>query len=198
MLVVVALFVGCTRSEPRPAGRPPPTPSADPDDVWSWDTSSADGRLRLAQRSSATPGTCVVTCQRSDGERLWQSNAPCLAARHERRFVSLTGERVVVIAPAPDRGEDWSAARVVRLFERTAPDLVVFGASVLAAESWAKSVTWVEGCYGAAGAPPAYSADGRAVELRTIDGDALRIPLDGAAEVSLPALGSRRSAVGPR
>lgn len=171
---------------PTPAPAPAPTAATKPpdpepdagvreDDPKAWQSYSADGKATLRQKSVG--GDCYSECTLGDGTRVFEGVAPCFSAKHERHFVSLDCERVVVIVPAPDRGKDWSATEVMRVYARNQLEYSVPGSAVIPEKFIKTSTSWVKGCFGVPGNEPRYSADGLSVEYETVEGKKGSVPL---------------------
>ena len=83
-----------------------------------------------------------------------------------------------MIIPAPPRTQTWRQAQVMRVYKKEKLDYPVVGIAAMPNEKLTKtSPSWLKGCYGVAGDPPRYSADGSAVEYESIDGKKQRVPL---------------------
>jgi hypothetical protein len=66
-----------------------------------WTTYGQDGATLLQVRQTAkSKGSCTVTCMRG-ADRLWSSDR-CLATRGQFRFISRSGEKLLVLYPEPE------------------------------------------------------------------------------------------------
>jgi hypothetical protein len=184
--VVLWLMVSLTSCSNKPGAPPevlavpaPTSPAPDAgvldDDPKAWQSYSADGKATLRQRSVG--GDCYSECTLGDGTRVFEGIGPCFSAKHERHFVSLDCERVVIIIPAPDRGKAWSTTEVMRVYARNQLDYSVPGSAVIAEKFTKTSTSWLKGCFGVPGDEPRYSADGLSVEYETVEGKKGSVPL---------------------
>ncbi len=196
--LALVFVCACKKDRPPPPPPPPPsvpaeTPKADPaaaapaaavdaaDDSaepLAWAIHSGDGRSTLRQKPAA-PGKCFLECTAGDGSVAWSSTgADCFGEKSDRKFLSNDCLRTVVIIPSPSRAQAWRKTQVMRVYKKERLDYPVMGIAVLKDEKLIKaSPSWLKGCYGLAGDPPQYSADGSAVEYETIDGKKASVPL---------------------
>ena len=190
----VGLLSGCKKERPPP---PPPSvpaetpkpadpaaaqaaelPVEDPDESpLAWSIYSGDGKSKLKQKPAA-PGKCYLECSGPDGAQVWADTADCFGEKSDRKFLADDCVRTVVMIPAPPRGAKWRQVQVMRVYKKARLDYPVVGVAALPDEKLIKgSRSWLKGCYGVPGDPPAYSADGSSVEYESIDGKHHSVPL---------------------
>lgn len=182
-------FFACEKERPPPPPPPPSSvpaetpkpaeapPAEDDEGPFAWVIHSADGKSTLRQKP-AGPGRCALECTDADDKRVWASTTDCFGEKSDRKFLANDCVRTVVMIPAPLRTQAWRVAQVMRVYKKEKLDYPVVGIAALPDEKLSKtSPSWLKGCYGVAGDPPAYSADGSAVEYESIDGKKQRVPL---------------------
>lgn len=113
-LLVVALVtaLGCHRSpsseselEPDEAltellREPPAAPEPEEPSPRQWTIQSPDGRWVLRQKAADGEGCTLRAVERDSGATAWESDV-CLATREQVRLLSPSGDRVMVLLPAP-------------------------------------------------------------------------------------------------
>lgn len=198
LTIAAALLCSCkSEKPPPPAAGPPaaevspepagsasaPAPESargDPSEELNWTAVSPDNQMALIQNGDLR-GQCTARCTRTHtNEVLWTGNR-CFGKRIDLRFVSNDCEKVVVIHQLPKASGIPQTTVVGQVFKKDKLDYTInAGATV---RDWKKvrsagtSFYWLAGVLGVPGTAPAYTADGNAVALETIDGKKHTIPL---------------------
>lgn len=79
---------------------PPPAPEPEEPSMQRWTIQSPDGRWLLRQKPTGDGGCSLKATQRGGGDVAWEAEV-CLATREQVRLLSPSGERVMVLEPAP-------------------------------------------------------------------------------------------------
>ena len=155
------------------AGASPETPSG-PEAEWS----EPNAQATYLMKQVAKDGGChFQVIHDADQSVAWELDA-CFGAKSDKKFLSLDGSRLIVIATLPSasgtQAANWPDSTVVWLFEKghpagfaTAQQLVKDGSAVRREVS---HFSWLQGADGVPGVPPHYNEAGDAVELDAIDG----------------------------
>lgn len=197
LCALVLTLTGCKdgseQSAPPPApadagwaGDVPAMEATAPDDGpfrdLSWTAVSADGTATLTQ-SHIGGAKCRRTCNDGPGgAEVWSAEG-CIGKRIDLRFVGNGCERVVVLhqLPTVPSGRRWEEVEVGHVYNRDRLDYAIQAAGAVRdfkkIRSAGNTFYWLAGALDLPGQAPAYSADGAAVELTTVDGKQQSIPL---------------------
>ncbi len=153
----------------------------------SWSVVSDDAKATGEQVAEGKG--CRFTAKK-DGAVVWTA-ARCLAEKQDLRFLSNDGKALLVLFPFPDSARGIKAARAGELWRQgkrvaswTVGQMVK---DVKPLVTTSRHFYWLEGGMGQPGVPPGLAADGRAVELSTLDRRSFRLGFDGSLKPSKAA-----------
>ncbi len=175
--------------EPTPASPQPSPADALPEQTWL--ARSADGNAEVQQtefrdgKVTRCTSTSTWSSPWDDRKVVWKWDT-CIATQEQLTFVSPDGKRVLVIDPLPAAllaKARWQDVEVATLHEHGVRVKGAKAGALLRAPIEVREpslrILWVKGHGGFPGTPPRYTSDGKAVELDTVDGHALRLGFEG-------------------
>ncbi len=173
---MAVLLSSCPQSpaaETPPSVQEPVVALAAQDDR-SWAVSSSNGQAVLDQAPGGDGG-CSLRCAVGAKPVAWSSSA-CLLHREDLKFVSADCMRALGVVLRPVKTGTWSATVVMVRYENGAAMSVFGGQLPVSSSSLRESggrFDWLSGVSGALGEAPHYSANGEAVVLTPLKGQAL-------------------------